>query len=131
MIQYLFPSPDGINFVHNERSKDPIGQIALEQGPEKLAQDHANAKFLADGLARIPGIKIDPARVQTNILICDTAGSGITGADLSRRLAERNVLASAYGPYIIRFVTHLDVDREQCARALEIVADVCGRKPRS
>ena len=107
------------------------GLIALEQGPQKLAQDHANAKFLAEGLAQIPGIKIDPAKVQTNILICDTSGSGITGADLSRKLAERNVLASAYGPYIIRFVTHLDVNREQCAQALEIVAAVCGRNVNS
>jgi len=105
------------------------GLIALQQGPEKLVQDHANAKFLADGLAQIPGITIDPAKVQTNILICDTSGSGITGADLSRRLAERKVLASAYGPYIIRFVTHLDVNREQCAQALEIVAAICSGKP--
>jgi threonine aldolase len=43
------------------------GLIALEQGPQKLVQDHANAKFLAEGLAQIPGIKIDPAKVQTNI----------------------------------------------------------------
>jgi threonine aldolase len=101
------------------------GLIALEQGPEKLAQDHANAKFLAQGLAEIPGIKIDPAKVQTNILICDTSASGLTGADLSRKLAERNVLASAYGPYIIRFVTHLDVSREQCDEARKIVASIC------
>jgi threonine aldolase len=105
------------------------GLIALEQGPQKLAQDHANAKFLAEGLAKIPGIKIDAAKVQTNILICDTSGSGITGADLSRKLAERNVLASAYGPYIIRFVTHLDVNREQCSQALGILAAVCGGRP--
>lgn len=100
------------------------GLIALEQGPQKLARDHENAKFLAEGLSRIPGINIDAARVQTNILICDTSASGITGANLSKKLAERNLLASAYGPYIIRFVTHLDVNREQCAEALEIVASV-------
>ncbi|MGA2370468.1 MAG: GntG family PLP-dependent aldolase [Candidatus Korobacteraceae bacterium] len=105
------------------------GLIALQQGPEKLVQDHANARFLAEGVARIPGIKIDPAKVQTNILICETSGTSITGADLSRKLAEGNVLASAYGPYIIRFVTHLDVNREQCAQALEILAHVCGGKP--
>ena len=104
------------------------GLIALEQGPEKLTQDHENAKFLARGLSEIPGIKIDPAKVQTNILICDTSASGLTGADLSRKLAERNVLASAYGPYIIRFVTHLDVSRDQCAEALKIVALICGGK---
>ena len=100
------------------------GLIALEEGPQKLARDHENAKFMAEGLSRIPGIKIDPAKVHSNILICDTSASGVTGEELSKRLAERNVLASAYGPYIIRFVTHLDVDREQCAGALETVASV-------
>jgi threonine aldolase len=106
------------------------GLIALEQGPQKLAQDHANAKFLAEGLARIPGIRIDPAKVQTNILICDISGTGMTSADLSRRLAERSVLANGVGPQLMRFVTHLDVNREQCAQALEILAVVCGGKPR-
>jgi len=101
------------------------GLIALEQGPKKLAQDHGNAKFLAEGLSRIPGITIDPAKVQTNILICDTAGTGMTAAELSARLVKRNVLASAFGPYIIRFVTHLDVSREQCEHALDIVASIC------
>lgn len=105
------------------------GLIALEQGPEKLAHDHENARFLAEGLAEVSGIKIDPAKVQTNILICDTSASGITGADLSKKLAERNVLATAYGPYIIRFVTHLDVSREQCTEALSIVASICSGKP--
>ena len=103
------------------------GLIALEHGPKKLAQDHDNASFLAEGLSRIPGIKIDPAAVQTNIAICDTSASGITGEQLSKKLAERNILASAYGPYIIRFVTHLDVSRQQCAEALEIVATVLHR----
>jgi threonine aldolase len=101
------------------------GLIALEQGPEKLAQDHANAKFLAEGLAPFPGIKIDPVKVQTNILICDISGTGMTSADLSRKLAERHVLANGVGPQLIRFVTHLDVNREQCQQALEIVADIC------
>ncbi len=96
------------------------GLIALEQGPAKLAADHANAKFLAEGLAKIPGFKIDPAKVQTNILICDISGTGMSSADLSKRLRERGVLANGVGPQAIRFVTHLDVSREQCAKALEI-----------
>src|SRR5271157_5308450 len=54
------------------------GLIALEKGPAHLKQDHANARFLAQGLAQIPGIKIDPDRVQTNILICDISGTGMT-----------------------------------------------------
>ncbi len=101
------------------------GLIALEQGPAKLKTDHANAKFLAQGLAQIPGFKIDPAKVQTNILICDISGTGMTSAELSKRLRERGVLANGVGPQAMRFVTHLDVSREQCAKALEIAASAC------
>ncbi|MGB7556830.1 MAG: GntG family PLP-dependent aldolase [Candidatus Korobacteraceae bacterium] len=104
------------------------GLIALEQGPQKLKQDHANARFLAEGLAQIPGIKIDPAKVQTNILICDISGTGMTSTELSRKLAERHVLANGVSPQLIRFVTHLDVSREQCAQALEVVASICGAR---
>ncbi len=101
------------------------GLIALEQGPQKLAQDHANAKFLAEGLAKIPGIKIDPAKVQSNILICDVSGTGLTSGELSQKLAGSRVLANGVGPQLIRFVTHLDVSREQCARALDAIAAIC------
>ena len=101
------------------------GLIALEQGPAKLKTDHDNAKFLAEGLAQTPGFKIDPAKVETNILICDISGTGMTSAGLSQRLRSHGVLANGVGPHAIRFVTHLDVSREQCARALEIVASVC------
>ena len=73
-------------------------------------------------MAEIPGIKIDPGKVQTNILICDISGTGMTSDELSRKLAERNVLANGVGPQLIRFVTHLDVSREQCAQALEVVS---------
>jgi threonine aldolase len=104
------------------------GLIALEQGPQKLAQDHANAKFLAEGLARIPGIQIDPTKVQTNILICDISGTGMTSTEFSRRLAQHNVLANGVGPQLMRFVTHLDVNGEQCAQALEMIAAICAGK---
>ncbi|MDR3749317.1 MAG: GntG family PLP-dependent aldolase [Acidobacteriota bacterium] len=104
------------------------GLIALEQGPQKLNQDHANARFLAEALAQISGIKIDPAKVQTNILMCDTAGTGMNSGEISRRLAERKVLANGVGAEHIRFVTHLDVSREQCAQAIEVVAAICGVK---
>jgi threonine aldolase len=102
------------------------GLIALEQGPQKLKQDHANARFLAQGLAQIPGVKIDPDKIQTNILICEISGTGMDSTRLSRKLAERNVLANGVTPQLIRFLTHLDVSREQCAQALEVVASICG-----
>jgi threonine aldolase len=102
------------------------GLIALEQGPQKLAEDHAKAKFLAEGLARVGGIKIDPAKVQTNILMCEVSGTGMTSYELAQKLAARNVLASGFGPQFIRFVTHLDVSRQQCEQALDIIASTCG-----
>ena len=102
------------------------GIIALQEGPQKLKQDHANARLLAEGLAKVPGIKIDPAKVQTNILICNISGTGMTSTELSRKLAQRNVLANGVSPQIIRFVTHLDVSRVQCEQALEIIASTCG-----
>jgi threonine aldolase len=107
------------------------GLIALEQGPEKLQQDHANARFLAEGLAQIPGIKIDPDKVRTNILICDISGTGMSSTQLSSKLAERHVLANGVGPQLIRFVTHLDVDRQQCAQALEVVVSICAARAQS
>ena len=104
------------------------GLIALEQGPQKLANDHANAKFLAEGLARVGGIKIASAKVQTNILMCEVSGTGMTSSELSQKLAARNVLASGFGPQLIRFVTNLDVSREQCAESLDIIASTYGAK---
>ncbi len=104
------------------------GLIALEHGPQKLMRDHANARLLAEGLAEIPGINIDPGKVRTNILMCDISGTGMTSDALSRKLAEQHVLANGVGPQFIRFVTHLDVDCEQCAQAVEVVSSICGAK---
>jgi threonine aldolase len=100
------------------------GLIALEQGPQKLEIDHENAKFLAEGLAKIPGLKIDPAKVHTNVVLCDITETGKTSGELSCELAGRKVLASSVGPELLRFVTHFDVDREECAQALAVVAEV-------
>jgi len=102
------------------------GLIALEKMPARLQQDHENARLLAEGLARIPGISIDPRTVVTNIVIFDIGATGMTSADLSRRLAERSVLANGVGPETMRLVTHMDAGREACARALEIFEDVVG-----
>jgi threonine aldolase len=104
------------------------GLIALEEGPQKLGADHANAKFLAEGLAKIPGLKLDSAKVQTNIIICDITGTGKTSGEISCALAGRKVLANGVGADLLRFVTHLDVSREQCEQALSVVAEVCGAK---
>ncbi len=102
------------------------GLIALEKHPARLQLDHDNAKFLAAGLARIHGMKIDPAKVQTNILVCDVSGTGLASSELCRRLGERNVLASGVNNELVRFVTHMDVDRAGCARALQQIREAIG-----
>ena len=95
--------------------------VALEESPPRLYIDHENAKFLAEGLAEIPGIKINPAKVITNILFCDVSGTGLAAVEVSRRLASQGVLANASSPVLIRMVTHYDVDRAGCERALRVL----------
>ncbi len=107
------------------------GQIALEKMPARLGDDHANAKFLADGLAKIAGIRLDPAKVATNILVFNVAGTGMSASQFSTKLAEQGVLASGIDAENLRMVTHMDVDRAACARALQAVRAICGRGSRA
>jgi threonine aldolase len=101
------------------------GLVALEEAPPRLRVDHENAMFLARGLAEIEGIQLDPKKVATNILVFDISGTGMNSADFTHRLGERSVLAGAVNPEVVRFVTHYDVDRGGCERALEAVRAVC------
>ena len=103
------------------------GLVALEKTPQRLFDDHSNAKFLAEGLSRIPGIQIDPKRVQTNIAVFDVTGTGRAPADLSARLRERGVLMNAINERQMRAVTHYDVTREQCAEALAAVRELAAQ----
>lgn len=100
------------------------GLIALEKMPARLKEDHNNARLLAEGLAQIKGIKIDPKKVPTNILVFDISETGMSADDFNHELAMRNVLANAIGPELMRFVTHLDVSREDCLRTLDVVKRV-------
>ena len=96
------------------------GLIALDESPKGLPRDHENARYLAEGLAKIPGILLDPSKVATNIVMFDV-DYRMTAAALCERLRTRGVLASAFGPQTVRMVTHFDVDRPAITRALEIV----------
>jgi threonine aldolase len=107
------------------------GLIALEKMPARLAEDHANARFLADGLKKIPGVRLDAAKVVTNILVFNVAATGMTSFDICKKLAEEHVLASGIDAEHIRMVTHLDVDRAGCARALQVLQSICGRGSRA
>jgi threonine aldolase len=96
--------------------------VALEETPKRLADDHANAKFLAEGLARIPGIAVDLDKVVTNIVIFDVSGTGLASAEISSRLKQRGVLMNGINEQLMRAVTHYDVDRAGCEQALEAIA---------
>jgi threonine aldolase len=97
------------------------GLIALEQMPARLGEDHANARFLAEELATMRGVAVDPSRVATNIVIFDIAGSGITPGDLSARLKQQGVLINSVGGTRMRAVTHYDVDRHACRQAADVL----------
>jgi threonine aldolase len=98
------------------------GLIALEQGPGRLREDHANARLLAEALANIEGVMIDVNLVETNIVIFRLT-EGHSAAELVAQLKARGVLANAFGPEAIRLVTHLDVDRVACVAAAEALAE--------
>jgi threonine aldolase len=99
--------------------------VALEEMPKVLACDHKNARYLAEGLARIKGIALDPKKVVTNILIFDVRGTGLTAADLCAALAKRRILCSPTAKYSVRMVTHFDIDRAGIDRALAAMNELC------
>ena len=104
------------------------GLIALEESPHRLHEDHENARYLANRLADMPGIRIDPARVETTIILFDIAGLRLQTAAFSRELRSRGVLANGISTTVMRMVTHADVTREACERAADIVAEIASTK---
>ena len=94
---------------------------ALENNVQRLAEDHEHARLLAEGLAALPGVGLDPSTVETNIVIF-----GVDDApSLVARVADR-VELQAGDARRIRAVTHLDVGREDVQRALDAVARALG-----
>jgi threonine aldolase len=104
------------------------GLIALEEMPHRLGEDHANARFLAGELAKLAGIQIDPARVQTNIVIFDVTGTGLATTALTLALKTRGLLMNGINPRQMRAVTHFDVSREQCATAIAAISEALAAK---
>lgn len=96
------------------------GLIALEESPKRLHEDHANARRLAEGLAEIPGIKIDVERVVTNIVIFDITDTGKSSAEICAALKEQKILAIPFGP-AIRMVTHCDVSSEDMESTVQAI----------
>jgi threonine aldolase len=99
------------------------GVFALRHNVKRLAEDHANARRLAEGLAKLPGVDLDPASVETNIVIFELRGA-LDAAAAVAALLERGVRMGALGPRTVRAVTHLDVSAAQIERALAAAAAV-------
>lgn len=97
--------------------------VALEESPNRLHEDHANARRLAEGLANINGIQIDPEQVVTNIVIFDVSGTKYRADEICHRLQEEGVLASGFGASI-RMVTHYDVARRDIDYALSALRKI-------
>ena len=91
---------------------------ALEHHIERLAEDHANAMVLAEGLAEIPGVTLDPAEVETNLVFFEVSepASAVLG-----RMLEQGVRMSQPGPHRLRAVTHLDISRHDVEEAVRVV----------
>ncbi len=104
------------------------GLIALEEHPKLLKRDHENAKFMAESLARVPGIEIDPKKVRTNIVIFGVGGTGLSAGEFSQRLRAQGVLIDGIRGGKMRLVTHYDADRAACEKALEAIEQVAAGK---
>lgn len=102
------------------------GLIALEEMPERLADDHINARWLANALAAIPAIEINAEKVRTNIVIFNITNAKTDSATFLERLRKKNVIASAASHSLVRLVTHFDVSREDCEQAVEAIGEVLG-----
>ncbi len=95
------------------------GIVALQKMVDRLVEDHANARYLAEGLAAMPGIELNPGLVDTNIVVAVL--KKMKAAELSAALQERGILAGSFGSRQIRFVTHKDVSRAQVEKALPVI----------
>ena len=96
------------------------GIVALDEMVDRLADDHANARALADGIARLPGIKLDASSVQTNLVIFEL--QNIDRVAFQQACRERGVLTTGVPPKV-RMVTHYGIERADIDEALERIRE--------
>lgn len=104
------------------------GLYALDHNLGRLAEDHANARLLAERLAELRRVSLDLATVQSNIVIFRMEEGAPDAATIVARAEEKGVLVSAFAARTLRAVTHLDVSRDQCRRAADLLAEVIERQ---
>jgi threonine aldolase len=100
------------------------GILALDHHRERLADDHHNAKRLAQGLSELKGVQVNPDHVETNIVIIDVVSSGMTASQVAGFMKDKQALIHAFGKTQVRMVTHLGVSPEDIEKALEAFRQV-------
>jgi len=98
---------------------------ALDHNIDRLAEDHANARILARGLAQIPGLVVEEP--ETNLVFFDTRGAGATADELASRIRWDGVQVSTVGKYRVRACTHLDVDQAGVELAIQVIREKISR----
>lgn len=100
------------------------GIYALDHNIGRLSEDHANARLIAEVICDAPGVRLDLKTVQSNIIIVNLAESAPNADEIAMRARKSGVLLSVFGPKKLRAVTHLNVSRNDCSRAAEILVQV-------
>jgi threonine aldolase len=101
------------------------GLVALDEMLPRLIDDHATARHLAEQLAELPGIDLDPRLVETNIVTFKlTADTGLSAQDLATKLGSHGVLVHALGAHSIRMVTHYEISMADVETAARIARQV-------
>ena len=94
-------------------------RVALETGPQRLAEDHDNARFLAEGLADLNAESVDLKAVQTNMVYVNLRPFGMSSPEVAEALLKEGILTLGFPGHSMRLVTHRDVSAEQTKQALE------------
>jgi threonine aldolase len=98
------------------------GLIALEKGPQRLCEDHENARLLAENLSRVSSLDLDPAKVITNVVVVGISRTGLDSGQMVELLKSKGVLIGTVDATTIRLLTHLDVSRNQILEAARIIS---------
>jgi threonine aldolase len=113
--------------VHRAGIAAAAGLVALDTMVDRIADDHRRARELANRLATIPGLRLEPARVETNIVLVDVSGAGLTAAELVALLAEADVRVMERDAARVRLVTHRLVTDDAVVEAARTVGEVVAR----
>jgi threonine aldolase len=99
---------------------------ALDHQVERIVEDHANARIIAEAVAEVPGLTLTPPRVESNLVWFEVGERHTNAKTVADRLKSEGVLVAPLGASVIRAVTHLDVNRSQCQKAAEAIRRLAG-----